>query len=75
MRVFDGVPGKDVAAQLGISEPSVTRYLQRVRSLLREQLAVVIQEQLRVLDSLTTEELLRQRATRLRSFGRFKDES
>ena len=42
MRVFDGVPGKDVAAQLGISEPSVTRYLQRVRSLLREQLAVVI---------------------------------
>ena len=40
-----------------------------------EQLGVVIQEQLQILDSLTTEELLRQRDTRLRSFGRFKDES
>ena len=40
-----------------------------------EQLGVVIQEQLQVLDSLTTEELLRQRDTRLRSFGQFKDES
>ena len=40
-----------------------------------EQLGVVIQEQLQFLDSLTTEELLRQRDTRLRSFGRFKDES
>ena len=40
-----------------------------------EQLGVVIQEQLQVLDSLTTEELLRQRDTRLRSFGRFKDDS
>ena len=40
-----------------------------------ERLGVVIQEQLQVLDCLTTEELLRQRDTRLRSFGRFKDES
>lgn len=40
-----------------------------------EQLGVVIQEQLHALESLTTEELLRQRDTRLRSFGRFKDES
>ena len=40
-----------------------------------EQLGVVIQEQLQILDSLTTEELLRQRDTRLRSFGQFKDES
>ncbi|MAK32541.1 MAG: acetyl-CoA carboxylase carboxyl transferase subunit alpha [Acidiferrobacter sp.] len=40
-----------------------------------EQLGVVIQEQLQILDSLTTEELLRQRDTRLRSFGRFKAES
>ena len=40
-----------------------------------EQLGVVIQEQLQVLDCLTTEELLHQRDTRLRSFGRFKDES
>lgn len=42
MRVFDGVQGKEVAVQLGISEPSVTRHMQRVRSLLREQLAVVV---------------------------------
>ena len=40
-----------------------------------ERLGVVIQEQLQVLDCLPTEELLRQRDTRLRSFGRFKDES
>lgn len=40
-----------------------------------EQLGVVIQEQLHDLNSLTTEELLRQRDTRLRSFGRFKDAS
>ncbi len=40
-----------------------------------EQLGGVIQEQLHDLNSLTTEELLRQRDTRLRSFGRFKDES
>ncbi len=40
-----------------------------------ERLGVVIQEQLQVLDCLTTEELLRQRDSRLRSFGRFKDES
>ena len=42
MRVFDGVQGKSVAVQLGISAPSVTRHLQRVRTLLREQLATVI---------------------------------
>ncbi|MGB1774371.1 MAG: acetyl-CoA carboxylase carboxyltransferase subunit alpha [Arenicellales bacterium] len=40
-----------------------------------ERLGGVIQEQLHDLNSLTTEELLRQRDTRLRSFGRFKDES
>jgi len=40
-----------------------------------EQLGVAIQEQLHALGSLTTEELLLQRDTRLRSFGRFKDES
>jgi len=40
-----------------------------------DQLRVVIREQLHALDSLTAEELLRERDKRLRSFGRFKDES
>ena len=37
MRVFDGTPGKGVAEQLGISEPTVSRHLQRVRELLRRR--------------------------------------
>ena len=47
----------------------------RDRDQTAEQLGRTIQEQLHDLNSLTTEELLRQRDTRLRSFGRFKDES
>jgi len=39
MRVFEGIQGKDVAAQLGVSPPTVTRHLQRVRQLLRSRLA------------------------------------
>ena len=42
MRVFDGTPGKDVAEQLGISEPTVSRYLQKVRDLLRRRLAQIV---------------------------------
>ena len=42
MRVFDGQSGKDVAANLGVSEPTVSRRLSRVRSLLRDRLAEVI---------------------------------
>ena len=42
MRVLDGIQGKDVSAQLGISAPTVTRHLQRVRALLREQLAIIV---------------------------------
>lgn len=42
MRVFDGVPGKDVAESLGISEPTVSRRLAKVRDLLRRRLAEVI---------------------------------
>lgn len=42
MRVFDGVPGKDVAEQLGISEPTVSRHLQRVRELMRKRLAEIV---------------------------------
>ena len=42
MRVFDGTSGKRVAEQLGISEPTVSRHLQRIRDLLRRRLAETI---------------------------------
>jgi RNA polymerase sigma factor (sigma-70 family) len=42
MRVFDGLSGKVVAEQLGISEPTVSRHLQRIRGLLRRRLAEII---------------------------------
>ncbi|MCH2162527.1 MAG: sigma-70 family RNA polymerase sigma factor [Phycisphaerales bacterium] len=42
MRVFDSITGKDVAEQLGISEPTVSRHLARVRVLLRHRLAEVV---------------------------------
>jgi RNA polymerase sigma factor (sigma-70 family) len=42
MRVFDGVAGKSVAEQLGVSEPTVSRYLQKVRALLRRRLAQTV---------------------------------
>ncbi|MCH8152362.1 MAG: sigma-70 family RNA polymerase sigma factor [Planctomycetes bacterium] len=42
MRVFDGQSGKQVAEQLGVSEPTVSRHLQRVRDLLRRRLAETI---------------------------------
>ena len=42
MRVFDGMAGKDVAEQLGVSEPTVSRYLHKVRDLLRGRLAETI---------------------------------
>jgi RNA polymerase sigma factor (sigma-70 family) len=34
MRVFDGMSGKDVAAQVGVSEPTISRRLAKVRDLL-----------------------------------------
>jgi RNA polymerase sigma factor (sigma-70 family) len=43
MRVLDGQPGKAVAAALGISEPTVSRRLAKVRDLLRITLVEVIQ--------------------------------
>lgn len=39
MRIFDGRSGKDVAEQLGVSEPTVSRYLQKVRDHLRTRLS------------------------------------
>jgi len=42
MRTFDDVSGKEVASQLGISEPTVSRHLAKVRTTLRRRLAEVI---------------------------------
>ncbi|MBX3384841.1 MAG: sigma-70 family RNA polymerase sigma factor [Phycisphaeraceae bacterium] len=42
MRVLEGMPGKDVAAAMGISEPTVSRRLAKVRELLRARLANII---------------------------------
>ncbi len=42
MRVLDGTPGKEVAAQMGISEPTVSRRLAKVRDLLRTELRQIV---------------------------------
>lgn len=42
MRVLDSTPGKEVAESLGVSEPTVSRRLARVRDTLRARLAEVI---------------------------------
>lgn len=42
MRVLDGKPGKDVAGALGISEPTVSRRLAKVRDSLRVRLREVV---------------------------------
>ncbi len=42
MRILDGQPGKDVAQSLGLSEPTISRRLAKVRILLRERLAQTI---------------------------------
>ena len=42
MRVLDGMEGKQVAVQLGVSEPTVSRRLTKVRDVLRARLREVI---------------------------------
>jgi RNA polymerase sigma factor (sigma-70 family) len=42
-RVLEGEPGKDVAASLGVSEPTISRKCARVRELVRAKLANVVQ--------------------------------
>lgn len=42
LRVLDGVSGKDVAGQLGMSEPTVSRRLAKVREALRGKLKEII---------------------------------
>jgi len=42
MRVFDCMSGKEVAEQLGVSEPSVSRYLHKIRDLLRARLREIV---------------------------------
>jgi RNA polymerase sigma factor (sigma-70 family) len=42
MRVFEAMSGKTVAEQLGVSEPTVSRYLHKVRDLLRRRVAEMV---------------------------------
>ena len=42
MRVLDGMPGKEVAESVGVSEPTVSRRLAKVRDALRQELREVI---------------------------------
>lgn len=42
MRVLDGLPGKEVAVAVGVSEPTVSRRLTKVRGVLRSRLQEVI---------------------------------
>jgi len=42
MRVFDGMAGREVAEHLGVSEPTVSRYLQKVRVQIKRRLSETI---------------------------------
>lgn len=44
MRVLDGLSGRDVAAQLGVSEPTVSRRLAKVRDMVRLRARAMIQQ-------------------------------
>jgi len=43
MRVLDGTSGKDVAAAIGVSEPTVSRRLAKVRDALRRRIAEAVE--------------------------------
>jgi RNA polymerase sigma factor (sigma-70 family) len=42
MRVLDGRSGKDVAVQLGVSQPTISRHLQQARGELRNRLTEIV---------------------------------
>ena len=42
MRVLDGRSGKDVAVQLGVSQPTISRHLQQARAELRTRLTEIV---------------------------------
>ena len=42
LKLLEGVSGKEIATQLGISEPTVSRHMKRVRTRLREDLKTMI---------------------------------
>ena len=44
MRVLDTYSGKDIAAQLGISEPTVSRHVAKIRNHLRESIMNVVMQ-------------------------------
>lgn len=44
LRVLDNLVGREIAAQLGISEPTVSRHVARVRNHLREKLMEVVMQ-------------------------------
>lgn len=44
MRVLEGRQGREIAGLLGVSEPTVTRHCQRVRSILRGELAQAVEQ-------------------------------
>lgn len=44
MRVLDGLTGRDVAAQLGVSEPTVSRRLAKVRDMVRLRSRAMVQQ-------------------------------
>lgn len=44
MRVLDSKSGREIGLLVGVSEPTVTRHCQRVRELLRDELAIAIEQ-------------------------------
>jgi len=70
LRVLDGRPGREVAAELGLSEPTVSRHLAAVRQRLRSRLEETI-----VLYSFTDEERREAQSAGLGEDDRLFDEA